>query len=113
MRQTSSSQTKSVPALHVCPRCGSKLVQPTSWEQTTDREHWRLWRRCPECEWRDDAVYGEREIDDFDEQLDIGTRELAGELKALEKSNMAELAETFIAALEADLITADDFSGNR
>lgn len=95
--------------MHVCPQCGSGLVQPTSWEQTTDREHWRLWRRCPECEWHDDAVYGEREIDDFDEQLDLGTRELAGELRALEHSNMTELAETFIAALEAELISADDF----
>jgi hypothetical protein len=84
-------------------------VQPTCWQQTSDREHWRLWRRCPECEWFADAIYGEHEIDDFDEQLDIGTRELANELKALEQANMAQFAETFVTALEADLISADDF----
>jgi len=54
-------------------------------------------------------VHGEREIDAFDEQLDLGAHELADELRALERSNMAAMAEAFAAALAADLITADDF----
>ena len=52
-------ETKTAAGLHVCPQCGSALVQPTRWEQAGDRGHWRLWRRCPECEWRCDAVHGE------------------------------------------------------
>lgn len=95
--------------LHVCPQCGSRLVQPTCWEQTDDRFHWRVWRRCPDCEWSCDGIHGEREIDDFDEQLDLGTQELAEELKALERENMAQMAEAFITGLAADLITAEDF----
>ncbi len=102
-------QTKTAPGLHVCPQCASRLVQPTCWEQTTDRGHWRLWRRCPECGWECDAIHGEREIDDFDEELDLGTQALTDVLKALERESMQNVVESFATALRADLITADDF----
>jgi hypothetical protein len=95
--------------LHVCPGCSSKLVQPLEWEQASDRSHWRVWRRCPDCELVCDGVHAAPEIDAFDEQLDLGTRLLADELKALTRENMAQIAETFAIALAADLITADDF----
>lgn len=109
MRDASASQTKTAAGLHVCPGCGSALVQPTCWEQAGGRGHWRLWRRCPECEWHSEAVYGEAEIDAFDEELDLGTRALSDVLKALEHENMQFVVETFSAALAADLIDADDF----
>lgn len=96
--------------LHVCPACGSGLVQPIAWEQQGDRNGWMVSRRCPECEWSGQSVHGEVEIDAFDEQLDLGSQELAGELRALEHANMSELASTFVAALEQDLIGADDFA---
>lgn len=98
------------PSLHVCPDCGSALVQPTSWEQEADRSHWRVWRRCPECEWRGDSVHGEVEVDAFDEQLDHGARELSNELSSLEHANMSEMVDAFITALGNDLISADDFA---
>lgn len=110
MKDAGRTRTETATGLHICPACGSCLVQPMSWEQADDRTHWRIWRRCPECEWRCEDVHGEREIDDFDEQLDIGAHELADELKALEHANMTEMADTFVAALAADLISADDFS---
>lgn len=109
MRHASASQAKTTTGLHVCPSCGSGLVQPTCWEQAEDRGHWRLWRRCPECEWQDDGVHGEAEIDAFDEELDLGTQVLAGELKEIERENMQYVVDTFAAALAADLICADDF----
>jgi hypothetical protein len=84
-------------------------VQPTRWEQTAKRGHWRLWRRCPECEWCCDGIHGEGEIDAFDEALDDGAEELATELHELERERMREIAEIFSTALAADLITADDF----
>ncbi len=109
MRDARTSQTKPALGLHVCPSCASQLVQPTCWEQAGDRGHWRLWRRCPECEWHSDKVYGEVEIDAFDEELDLGTRALSDVLKTLEHENMQYVADTFAAALDADLISADDF----
>jgi hypothetical protein len=110
MSEPSRNQIKQVKALHICPECGSDLVQPTCWEQAGDRVHWRVWRRCPECEWFCQGVHGESEIDAFDEQLDLGAHELADELRALERSNMADMADAFVAALAADLISADDFA---
>jgi hypothetical protein len=110
MREPSRNRTKQARELHICPECGSCLVQPTLWEQAGDRTHWRVWRRCPECEWCCQGVHGEAEIDAFDEQLDLGAHELAEELRALERSNMADMADAFAAGLAADLITADDFA---
>lgn len=109
MHNASRTETKA-DGLHVCPECGSSLVQPTRWEQTAKRGHWRLWRRCPECEWRCDGIHGEREIDAFDEALDDGAETLAAELREREQEGMREMTEAFATALEADLITADDFS---
>lgn len=110
MDGTSHTQTKSVAkGLHVCERCGSSLVQPTRWEQARERGHWRLWRRCPECEWSGDAVHGEREIDAYDEELDTGTQALTSVLEELVRENMQRVADSFAAAMKADLITADDF----
>jgi hypothetical protein len=110
MSNASRTGTKVGTGLHVCPACGSTLVQPTRWEQTASRGRWRLWRRCPECEWRADGVHGEREIDAYDEHLDDGTEVLTSQLEELEREHMRQLTESFSTALAADLITADDFS---
>ncbi len=110
MREQARDKTKQGKHLHICPRCGSELVQPTFWEQAGDRSHWRVWRRCPECEWASQGVHGEAEIDAFDEQLDLGAHALADELQALEHANMAAMADAFAVALQADLIGADDFA---
>ncbi|MFN8163104.1 MAG: hypothetical protein U0R26_04595 [Solirubrobacterales bacterium] len=109
MKESRGDKTQQVKDLHICPECGSDLVQPTCWEQAGDKAHWRVWRRCPECEWFCQGVHGESEINAFDEQLDLGAHELAHELRALEHANMADMAHAFVAALAADLITADDF----
>jgi len=110
MHNAGHTETKAKAGLHVCPECHSTLVQPTRWEQTAKRGHWRLWRRCPECEWRCDGIHGEGEIDAFDEALDDGAEALAAELQGLEEQSMREIADAFTTALAADLITADDFS---
>ena len=97
-------------SLHVCAECGSHLVQPTAWEQEENRSSWRIWRRCPECEWRGESVHNEIEVDAFDEQLDHGSHELLGQLRAMEHANMREMTATFVAALDGDLIGAEDFA---
>jgi len=97
-------------SLHICPDCDSNLVQPTSWEQQeSNRHHWRVWRRCPECEWASEGVHDEVAVDAFDEQLDLGAHELADGLRALQHANMSEMADAFVIALWRDLIGADDF----
>ncbi len=110
MRQRTTADKAATRSLHICPRCGSELVQPTCWEQASDRTHWRVWRRCPECEWTADGIHGEAEIDAFDEQLDLGALELGEELRSLEHANMSAMAEAFLIALRDDLIGPDDFA---
>jgi hypothetical protein len=107
--QSHTRPAKTKIALHVCPECSSDLVQPVAWEQVSSSSDWRLWRRCPECEWNSNDVHHESEIDDYDEQLDFGTRELAEELRQLQQANMQESADRFAAALQADLILPEDF----
>ena len=109
MRDARRPETASPAGLHVCPACASALVQPTRWEQGGPPGSWRLWRRCPECEWKGDSVHGEHEIDAYDEELDGGAEALVAELEALEREGMERVAEAFAAALAADLIGADDF----
>ena len=105
-----ASGNRIAPSLHICPHCGSDLVQPTCWEQVSDRTRWRVWRRCPECEWTTNSIHSAVEIDAFDERLDDGAHMLAGELRSLEHANMSAMAEVFIIALHNDLIGADDFA---
>jgi hypothetical protein len=107
--QTKTSQAQTKVELHVCPECTSKLVQPVAWEQVASSNGWRLWRRCPECEWNGDDIHRESTIDDYDEQLDFGTRELAEELRSLQQSNMEEAIDRFVSALQADQILPEDF----
>ena len=110
MSEPLDNSTKQVGSLHLCPECGSDLVQPTRWEQAADRTRWRGWRRCPECEWFCQGVHDCDEIKAFDEQLELGAHELAEELRALEHFNMSAMADAFVAALAADLISAEDFA---
>lgn len=105
-----ASDRATAPSLHICPHCGSGLVQPTCWEQVSDRSRWRVWRRCPECEWTTDSIHSEGEIDAFDEALDDGAHTLADELRAMEFTNMSAMAEVFMIALRNDLIGPDDFA---
>ena len=109
MREPTGDKTKQGKDLHICPECGSDLVQPTFWEQAGDRAHWRVWRRCPECEWFCQGVHGEDAIDAFDEQLDLGTEELLGDLTLLTRANMEEQVDRFVTALNAGWIVPEDF----
>ena len=97
--------------LHVCPDCGSDLVQPTFWEQEpATAPTGGSGGAARSASGRGDSVHGETEIDAFDEQLDIGAHELSDELRALEHANMSEMVDAFVTALGNDLIAADDFA---
>lgn len=95
--------------LHICPSCGSHLVQPQRWERTTKPGSWRLWRRCPECEWTGNRIHHEAEIDAYDEELDHGSYVLDDALTEMQLDALTEIAGPFGQALEEGLITADDF----
>lgn len=96
--------------LNICPNCDSQFVQPQMWQKSDGPDEWRIWLRCPECEWTEDDVFGSNEIDEFDRVLDEGVAILENSLKSLTHSNMEEVVGAFTVALENDAILPEDFN---
>jgi hypothetical protein len=100
--------TTGVDGLHVCPTCASHLVYPTDWAPAEPKS-WNVQLRCPDCEWHGGGVYAQELVDRFDEELDLGTEQLLGDLTLLTRANMEEQVERVVAALTAGWIVPDDF----
>lgn len=94
--------------LEVCGSCASQLVHPVAWEEAGSR-HWQIELRCPECEWEGTGVFDQTVVERYDEVLERATDDLIADLKAVERANMADFADRFLAALHADLILPEDF----
>ena len=94
--------------LHICPDCGSELVQLLSWAQTAD-ERWELTLSCPNCWWSTEGVFERRQLIELEDRLDEGIEDLISDLQRLTQANMAEQIERFVAALNADQILPEDF----
>jgi hypothetical protein len=94
--------------LHVCPACESELVQPVSWTEIASNR-WELLLHCPNCDWSEQGVYGQNQIEQFEEKLDQGVAAILHDLKRLAHANMADQVDRFVAALRADLILPEDF----
>jgi hypothetical protein len=94
--------------LHVCPRCGSELVQPDWWEEAGDGA-WRVHLRCPECEYRREGVYAQRIVDAYDERLNDGSDLLTAAYRRVARENLAAELERFAGALAAGAILPEDF----
>jgi hypothetical protein len=94
--------------LHVCCRCGSRLVHPTWWAES-DHDSWEVALRCPSCEWFGAGRFDQSLMDEFERELDRGDAELAAGLARFAHANMADAADRFIRALAADAIQPIDF----
>ena len=95
--------------LQRCPDCRQPFVCPMEWE-TAGEEHWRIQLRCGACEaWREVIVTND-EAREFDLVLDRQCREIAHGLRRIEREEMEAGLETFVAALDRDLIDPSDFA---
>ena len=103
-----TTQTQPADDLTLCPCCARDLVYPLDWA-AAGPNRWAVTLRCPECEWHGGGVYEQDVIDRFDEALDDGTQSVVDDLELLTRSNMQEQIDTFVAALEANLILPEDF----
>jgi hypothetical protein len=102
-------RAKPVPTgLHICPACGSGLVQPVRWAEASG-DRWELTLECPNCCWTEDGVYDRDQVDQLEERLDDGLAEMLGDLQRLTQANMAEDIDRFVSALLADHILPEDF----
>jgi hypothetical protein len=94
--------------LHVCSQCACELVQPVFWSEATQGQ-WELVLSCPNCGWSAEGVYCDKEVHDLEDQLDKGLEDMLDDLQRLTQANMADQAERFAAALQADHILPEDF----
>jgi ribosomal protein S27E len=94
--------------LHICPCCGSGLVQPDWWEETRTGS-WLVHVRCPECEHRHEGVHDQAVVDAFDEHLNAATDTLTAAYRRLVRENVAAELERFAGALQAGAILPEDF----
>jgi|GEM_PF-1190717 len=96
------------PALWRCGGCDCAFVQPLDWD-LVGRSHWRVTLRCPNCEWIGTGVFSQEAVDRFDRELDRGMRKLQATLARVSRACMEADIETFVQALDTDLITPFDF----
>jgi hypothetical protein len=96
------------PPLHVCPSCGSDLVYPVEWQESSGTS-WTVERRCPNCEWRDIGEFGDEQLGRFDDLLNEGTETLLVALRDTTRANMEAAVERMIDAIKLDLIEPMDF----
>jgi len=94
--------------LHYCQECGSDLVYPVSWQETSEGI-WTILRRCPNCDWHETGSFEQAEIEPFDEAIEVGMEILLTELRTWAYSNMNDDVELLIDALDRDLILPIDF----
>lgn len=94
--------------LHVCVECDSALVYPVEWEEAGP-ENWSVLLHCPNCDVFREGVFGQGNVEVFDEELDRGADALARDYKSLMRANMAEEIERFAGALAAGAILPEDF----
>ena len=94
--------------LSACLDCDSRLVHPIEWEEA-GAENWAVLLHCPNCNTYRDGVFSQDTVETFDEELDRGADALAQDYRRLLRANMADEAERFARALEADAILPEDF----
>jgi hypothetical protein len=94
--------------LHMCPDCGSGLVQPIDWSEAPD-DCWNLALNCPNCDWYTEGLYNADQVRELEDHLDEGLADMLRDLQRLTQANMADQIDRFVRALNADQILPEDF----
>lgn len=92
-----------------CSACGADFVHPVEW-RSHDAHSWWILLRCGECGncWEQTVSDGEAEL--FDRELQRAEHGMRCEADRMSREALEQQADTFAAALDLDLIGADDFS---
>jgi hypothetical protein len=96
------------PQLHLCPVCGSNLVQPVDYEPL-ERSSCYVELLCPNCWSSRRGVHDQADFDRFSEELERGDAAMLATVAEVTRSNMQEQIDRFSRALEADAILPIDF----
>jgi hypothetical protein len=95
--------------LLLCPECGSDKACPMDWSEAGEH-HWWLLIRCGDCGSWIQATIGNTLAAALDVELDRQQAQIAAALAALEAEQMAADADLLAAALDLDLVDAEDFA---
>jgi hypothetical protein len=94
--------------LSVCPDCHRNYVVPLDGDEH-DALSWWLVLRCGWCGARRDVLVSDEEAFELCEEVDRGLSRLSVAADRLQRQRREAEIETFAAALQLDLIGADDF----
>ena len=95
--------------LETCPACKKDFVQPVSWEPDGE-EHWWMFLRCGECGMSREVSVSNADAERYEAALHSRASIISRALRKLEIERMATEVESFVTALQRDLIDAADFA---
>jgi hypothetical protein len=94
--------------LERCRHCASELVHPLRWRRLA-YDAWEIELRCPDCR----RIWKERvptaAVKRLDQVLKDARADLERHLEAIERVDLEQRVDGFIAALHADAILPEDF----
>ena len=94
--------------LDLCGHCGEAFVCPVTWSESGPADWW-LVLRCGSCGTSREVLASNAAVAEYDSRLDDGMQEINSAAERLARDALAAEADAFGAALERDLLTADDF----
>lgn len=95
--------------LTVCPGCEQDFVIPVDGVEY-DECSWLLILRCGACGLRFDRRATDEEVDELCSEIDDGLQRLAERADRINRERMLREVDLFVAALDRDLISGDDFA---
>jgi hypothetical protein len=96
-------------ALSACPSCGSSFLQPLRCEPRGEADV-LVDLRCPECMTHLQAPFTRADMDELDRLQTEWRDEIVAAYERSVTESMEALAASLVAALDRDLIGADDFA---
>ena len=96
-------------ALSACPSCGSSFLQPLRCEPQGEADV-LVDLRCPECMTHLQAPFTRADMAELDRQQSQWREEIVTAYERSVTESMEALAASLVAALDQDLIGADDFA---
>ena len=96
-------------ALSACPSCGSSFLQPLRCEPQGEADV-LVDLRCPECMTHLQAPFSRADMAELDRCQSVWREEIVAAYERSVTESMEALAASLVAALDQDLIGADDFA---
>jgi hypothetical protein len=109
LRRRRRTERSALRPLLECPRCEADALCPMEWVTFGD-DQWLMWMRCGECGRPLEVIVDNAAAAAIDLELDRQQAQIGAAADALSLELMAGEVETFVAALDRDLVDANDFA---